>query len=209
MRFAILIFDLLMHEGLCMGGSTGINVAGAIKLAKELGRGKTIVTVLCDYGTRYQSKLFDPAFVIIGGSIGLAPGFLARLRAMLAGAGEVTVDQLPRLESRIGDPIGGADVAVQERLATEELLELDGLGLDRPPGERRVYSNLGFQLLGPLIEEVAGVLYIALVITRLVGLGRPQHATGRALGADGVTPCGRAVPGVPGFVRCRAEGRCR
>mgnify|MGYP001547175082 CR=1 FL=1 len=57
------IFDLLAHEGLCMGGSTGINVAGAIRLARELGPGHTIVTVLCDYGTRYQSKLFNPAFL--------------------------------------------------------------------------------------------------------------------------------------------------
>ncbi len=58
-----LIFDLLQHEGLCMGGSTGINVAGAIRMAKEMGRGHTIVTILCDYGTRYQSKLFNPAFL--------------------------------------------------------------------------------------------------------------------------------------------------
>jgi cysteine synthase A len=58
-----LIFDLLEHEGLCMGGSTGINVAGAIRLAKDLGPGHTIVTILCDYGTRYQSKLFNPEFL--------------------------------------------------------------------------------------------------------------------------------------------------
>jgi cysteine synthase A len=58
-----LIFDLLEHEGLCVGGSTGINIAGAIRLAKELGAGHTIVTVLCDQGNRYQSKLFDPAFL--------------------------------------------------------------------------------------------------------------------------------------------------
>ena len=58
-----LVFDLLEHEGLCMGGSTGINVAGAIRMARELGPGHTIVTVLCDYGTRYQSKLFNPAFL--------------------------------------------------------------------------------------------------------------------------------------------------
>jgi cysteine synthase A len=57
------IFDLLEHEGLCLGGSSGINVAGAIRLAKELGPGKTIVTVLCDSGTRYQSKLFNPEFL--------------------------------------------------------------------------------------------------------------------------------------------------
>ncbi len=58
-----LIFDLLEHEGLCMGGSTAINIAGAIRLAKELGPGQTIVTVLCDYGTRYQSKLYNPDFL--------------------------------------------------------------------------------------------------------------------------------------------------
>jgi cysteine synthase A len=57
------IFDLLEHEGLCLGGSSGINVAGAIRLAKELGPGKTIVTVLADNGARYQSKLFNPAFL--------------------------------------------------------------------------------------------------------------------------------------------------
>ena len=58
-----IIFDLLEHEGLCLGGSSGINVAGAIRLAKELGPGHTIVTVLADYGTRYQSKLFNPDFL--------------------------------------------------------------------------------------------------------------------------------------------------
>ena len=58
-----IIFDLLEHEGLCLGGSTGINVAGAIRLAKKLGPGHTIVTILCDYGTRYQSKLFNPEFM--------------------------------------------------------------------------------------------------------------------------------------------------
>ena len=58
-----MIFDLLEHEGLCLGGSSGINVAGAIRLAKELGPGHTIVTVLADYGTRYQSKLFNPEFL--------------------------------------------------------------------------------------------------------------------------------------------------
>ena len=58
-----IVFDLLEHEGLCLGGSSGINVAGAIRLARHLGPGHTIVTVLCDYGTRYQSKLFDPAFL--------------------------------------------------------------------------------------------------------------------------------------------------
>jgi cysteine synthase len=58
-----IIFELLEHEGLCMGGSTGINVAGAVRLAKELGPGHTIVTILADYGTRYQSKLFNPQFL--------------------------------------------------------------------------------------------------------------------------------------------------
>jgi cysteine synthase len=58
-----IIFDLLEHEGLCLGGSSGINVAGAIRLAKDLGPGHTIVTVLADYGTRYQSKLFNPQFL--------------------------------------------------------------------------------------------------------------------------------------------------
>ncbi|GMV64020.1 MAG: hypothetical protein AMXMBFR74_31870 [Parvibaculum sp.] len=57
------VFNLLKEEGLCLGGSSGINVAGAIRLAKEMGPGHTIVTVLCDYGTRYQSKLFNPAFL--------------------------------------------------------------------------------------------------------------------------------------------------
>lgn len=58
-----IIFDLVQEEGLCLGGSTGINIAGAIRLAKDLGPGHTIVTILCDYGTRYQSKLFNPAFL--------------------------------------------------------------------------------------------------------------------------------------------------
>jgi cysteine synthase A len=56
-------FQLLEEEGLCMGGSTGVNVAGAIRLAREMGPGHTIVTLLCDYGTRYQSKLFNPEFL--------------------------------------------------------------------------------------------------------------------------------------------------
>lgn len=57
------VFDLLRSEGLCVGGSTGVNVAGAIRLAKQMGPGHTIVTILCDYGTRYQSKLFNPDFL--------------------------------------------------------------------------------------------------------------------------------------------------
>jgi cysteine synthase A len=58
-----LIFELMQHEGLCLGGSTGINVAGAIRLARQMGPGHTIVTILADYGTRYQSKLFNPEFL--------------------------------------------------------------------------------------------------------------------------------------------------
>ena len=58
-----LIFDMLLHEGLCMGGSTGINVAGAIQMAQKMGPGHTIVTVLCDWGHRYQSTLFNPNFL--------------------------------------------------------------------------------------------------------------------------------------------------
>jgi len=57
------VFDLIEHEGLCMGGSTGINVAGAIHMAKDMGPGHTIVTILADYGTRYQSKMFNPEFL--------------------------------------------------------------------------------------------------------------------------------------------------
>jgi cysteine synthase len=70
-----LVFDLIEHEGLVLGGSSGINVAGAIRLARELGPGHTIVTVLCDYGTRYQSKLFNPAFLKANGLE--APGWLS------------------------------------------------------------------------------------------------------------------------------------
>jgi cysteine synthase A len=58
-----IVYDLLLEEGLCVGLSTGINIAGAIRLAKEMGPGHTIVTILCDYGTRYQSKLFNPDFM--------------------------------------------------------------------------------------------------------------------------------------------------
>ena len=57
------VFDLLEHEGLCLGGSSAINIAGAVKMARDLGPGKTIVTILCDYGNRYQSKLFNPDFL--------------------------------------------------------------------------------------------------------------------------------------------------
>ena len=58
-----IVFDLLQHEGLCLGGSSGINVAGAVRLARDLGPGHTVVTMLCDSGSRYQSKLFNPAFL--------------------------------------------------------------------------------------------------------------------------------------------------
>jgi len=57
------VFDLTEHEGLCLGGSSGINVAGAIRLARDMGPGKTIVTILCDHGSRYQSKLYNPSFL--------------------------------------------------------------------------------------------------------------------------------------------------
>jgi cysteine synthase A len=57
------IFDLLDYEGLCLGGSSAINIAGAVRMARDLGPGKTIVTVLCDYGNRYASKLFNPDFL--------------------------------------------------------------------------------------------------------------------------------------------------
>ena len=58
-----IVFDLVQEEGMCLGGSTGINIAGAIRLAREFGPGHTIVTILADYGTRYQSKLFNPDFL--------------------------------------------------------------------------------------------------------------------------------------------------
>jgi len=77
-----IIFDLLEHEGLCMGGSTGINVAGAIRMAGDLGPGHTIVTVLADYGNRYQSKLFNPDFLREKGLP--CPPWLTRPRAPIA-----------------------------------------------------------------------------------------------------------------------------
>src|SRR6201996_5401762 len=73
------IFDLLKHEGLCLGGSSGINIAGAIRMAREMGPGHTIVTVLCDYGNRYQSKLFNPDFLRAKNLP--VPGWLAEARA--------------------------------------------------------------------------------------------------------------------------------
>jgi cysteine synthase A len=57
------VFELVEQEGLCLGGSSGVNVAGAMRLAKDLGPGHTIVTILCDYGNRYQSKLYNPEFL--------------------------------------------------------------------------------------------------------------------------------------------------
>ena len=73
-----LIFELLEHEGLCLGGSSGINVAAAIRMAREMGPGHTIVTVLCDYGNRYQSKLFNPEFLSAKGLP--APNWLTKPR---------------------------------------------------------------------------------------------------------------------------------
>jgi cysteine synthase A len=69
-----IVFDLLEHEGLCLGGSSGINIAGAMRMARDMGPGHTIVTILCDYGTRYQSKLFNPEFLREKGLP--APGWL-------------------------------------------------------------------------------------------------------------------------------------
>ncbi|MCZ0961150.1 cysteine synthase A [Paracoccus benzoatiresistens] len=70
------VFDLLEHEGLCLGGSSGVNVAGAIRMARDMGPGHTIVTVLCDYGNRYQTKLFNPDFLRAKGLP--VPGWLTR-----------------------------------------------------------------------------------------------------------------------------------
>jgi cysteine synthase len=77
-----IIFDLLEHEGLCLGGSSGINVAGAIRMARDMGPGHTIVTVLCDYGNRYQSKLFNPEF--LKGKGLPTPRWLTQKRAAIA-----------------------------------------------------------------------------------------------------------------------------
>ena len=74
-----IVFALTAEEGLCVGASTGVNVAGAMRLARELGPGHTIVTILCDSGTRYQSRLFNPAF-LEGKSLPV-PAWLARPRA--------------------------------------------------------------------------------------------------------------------------------
>ncbi|MEM6888274.1 MAG: cysteine synthase A [Pseudomonadota bacterium] len=81
-----IVFDLLEHEGLCLGGSSGINIAGAMRLAKELGPGHTIVTILCDYGTRYHSKLYNPDFLREKGLP--APRWLDRAPASIPGVFE-------------------------------------------------------------------------------------------------------------------------
>ncbi|MFD1341892.1 cysteine synthase A [Litorisediminicola beolgyonensis] len=81
-----IVFDLLQEEGLVMGGSTGVNVAGAIRLAKELGPGHTIVTILCDFGNRYQSKLFNPEF--LAGKGLPVPSWLDRAPASIPGVFE-------------------------------------------------------------------------------------------------------------------------
>ena len=73
-----IVFDLIENEGLILGGSSGINIAGAMRLARDLGPGHTIVTILCDYGTRYQSKLFNPEF--LRGKGLPAPGWLENPR---------------------------------------------------------------------------------------------------------------------------------
>lgn len=78
-----IVFDLLAHEGLCMGASTGVNVAGAIRMAREMGPGHTIVTPLCDYGSRYQSKLFNPEFLREKGLP--TPGWLAQAPRSIPG----------------------------------------------------------------------------------------------------------------------------
>ncbi|TNC71444.1 cysteine synthase A [Rubellimicrobium roseum] len=81
-----IVFDLLEHEGLCLGGSSGINVAGAIRMARDMGPGHTIVTILCDYGTRYQSKLWNPDFLREKGLP--VPGWLDRAPASIPGVFE-------------------------------------------------------------------------------------------------------------------------
>lgn len=58
-----ILFELIQNEGLCLGGSAGVNMAGAVKMAQDMGPGHTIVTILCDYGNRYQDKLFNPEFL--------------------------------------------------------------------------------------------------------------------------------------------------
>ena len=77
-----IVFDLLEREGLCLGGSSGINIAGAIRMARDMGPGHTIVTMLCDYGNRYQSKMFNPQF--LKGKGLPAPRWLTETRAPVA-----------------------------------------------------------------------------------------------------------------------------
>ncbi|MGB5862903.1 MAG: cysteine synthase A [Sulfitobacter sp.] len=74
-----LVFNMLEHEGLCLGASSGVNIAGAMRMAREMGPGHMIVTILCDYGTRYQSKLFNPTFLREKGLP--VPAFLERAPA--------------------------------------------------------------------------------------------------------------------------------
>ena len=81
-----IVFDLLQHEGLCLGASSGVNVAGAIRMAREMGPGHTIVTILCDFGTRYQSKLFNPEFLREKGLP--VPGWLDRAPQSIPGVFE-------------------------------------------------------------------------------------------------------------------------
>jgi cysteine synthase A len=81
-----IVFDLLAHEGLVLGGSSGVNIAGAIRMAREMGPGHRIVTILCDYGTRYQSKLFNPDFLRAKGLP--VPGWLDRAPASIPGVFE-------------------------------------------------------------------------------------------------------------------------
>ena len=83
-----IVFDLLEEEGLCLGGSSGINVAGAVRMAREMGPGHTIVTVLCDYGTRYQSKLFNVDFLKDKGLP--VPSWLDRAPASIPGVFQET-----------------------------------------------------------------------------------------------------------------------
>ena len=80
------VFDLLQHEGLCLGASSGVNVAGAVRMAREMGPGHTIVTILCDFGTRYQSKLFNPDFLREKGLP--TPGWLTQAPASIPGVFE-------------------------------------------------------------------------------------------------------------------------
>lgn len=81
-----IVFDLLQYEGLCLGASSGVNVAGAMRMARDMGPGHTIVTILCDFGTRYQSKLFNPEFLIEKGLP--TPGWLTRAPASIPGVFE-------------------------------------------------------------------------------------------------------------------------